>query len=113
EFAGKPIVVTEPSAEDLRRGNHRREGLLVVAGPGTPVGTVPEGVSIQDLAPTFLALLGVPAPGELDGRVLTELVGAVQAVDPVAAVEETIEPSAYTAEEEAAVEERLKDLGYL
>ena len=110
---GQEILVTTPAAEDLRYGNHRREGLLVVAGPNTPVGSVPEGVSIQDLAPTFLALLGVPTPGELDGRVLTELVGEVQPVAPAAASESTETPNAYTAEEEAAVEERLKDLGYL
>lgn len=110
--AGREIVLTEPAAEDLRRGNHRHEGLLIAAGPGMSVGAAPEGLAIQDLAPTFLALLGVPAPGQLDGRVLSELVGDLQPVAPAseAAVETQ---SAYTEEEEAAVEERLKDLGYL
>ena len=112
-YQGKEIMVTEPSGDDLRTGNHRREGLLIAAGPNTPIGAAPAGINIQDLPATFLALLGAPAPGQLDGRVLTELVGEVAATE--AAPAETVEeaPSPYTLEEEAAVEERLKDLGYL
>ncbi|MHB8994789.1 MAG: alkaline phosphatase family protein [Armatimonadota bacterium] len=114
-YQGKEIVVTEPSGEDLRKGNHRREGLLIAAGPGIPIGTAPEGLNIQDLPATFLALLATPAPGQLDGRVLTELVGDIVTTEPAPAVEAGTEeaPSPYTLEEEAAVEERLKDLGYL
>lgn len=114
QYQGREIVVSEPSGEDLRRGNHRREGLLIAAGPNVPAGAVAEGTAIQDLAPTFLALLGVAAPGTLDGRVLGELVGEVGAAQTSVAPTQSQEtPSAYTAEEEAAVEERLKDLGYL
>lgn len=114
-YQGKEIVVTEPSGEDLRKGNHRREGLLIAAGPGLPIGTAPDGTNIQDLPATFLALLSAPAPGQLDGRVLTELVGDRVTTEAAPAMDANTEeaPSPYTLEEEAAVEERLKDLGYL
>lgn len=115
-YEGQEIVVTEPSSEDLRRGNHRREGLLIAAGPRIAPAPAPEGIGIEDLAPTFLALLETPLPGPVDGRVLSEVFGglAAGAEAPAPAAAETPQnDSAYTAEEEAAVEERLKDLGYL
>ena len=44
---------------------------LIVAGPGVPQGEHrSQLVSNQDLAPTILGLLGVPLPGDLDGREL-------------------------------------------
>ncbi len=113
-YQGREIVVTEPCAEDLRRGNHRREGLLVAAGPRITAGQMPQDVSIMDLAPTFLAMLGVPEPGELDGRARNDLVADLRATRgdaPEPGAAEAAVP--YSAEEEAAVEERLRDLGYL
>jgi hypothetical protein len=48
---------------DGRTGNHRTEGFLLASGGGFPAGGTLEG-DILDLAPTALALLGVPAlPG--------------------------------------------------
>lgn len=111
-FAGQEIVVSEACGEDLRTGNHRREGLLIAAGPRVEPGPTPEGIAIQDLAPTFLSLLDVPAPGPLDGRPLHGVVRDL--AEATAAPPSPAAPtSAYTVEEEAAVEERLRDLGYL
>ena len=73
----------------------------------------------------MLHLLGVPVPGDMDGRVLTELLDpsvspidvpvhvsalatALAATTPAAPAE-----SVYTAEEDAEIQRRLEALGYL
>jgi arylsulfatase A-like enzyme len=80
---------------------------------------------LEDVTPTVLALLDVPIPGDLDGRVLdclkdvrTEVGAAIYATstatDPSQTIEEGRDPATgYTEEEEEAVRRRLEDLGYL
>ncbi len=51
-------------------GDHRPEGILLMAGPGIAPGRAIEGASIMDLFPTILDLLEVPIPVGLDGQVL-------------------------------------------
>jgi predicted AlkP superfamily phosphohydrolase/phosphomutase len=100
-------------------GDHRMEGILVAAGPPFRAGAVPAQATLLDIAPTLLHLLGVPIPGDMDGRVLTELLDpAFTAVQPEhepvpAAVAPSAIPQAYTEEEDAAIQQRLSDLGYL
>src|SRR5262249_43748147 len=50
-------------------GSHRAEGFFALSGPSIQHGRM-EGASIIDMAPTILALTGVPIPMEWDGRVL-------------------------------------------
>jgi predicted AlkP superfamily phosphohydrolase/phosphomutase len=54
---------------------HRKWGVLVVAGPGIPVGETLPDLSVLDVTPTILALLGLPAAEDMDGRVVEELLG--------------------------------------
>ena len=70
-FDGREVVVDTPFEEKVFWGQHRRQGFIAAAGPGA--GTVPEGASIYDIAPTVLDLFGVKPPTELDGRVLEGL----------------------------------------
>jgi predicted AlkP superfamily phosphohydrolase/phosphomutase len=58
-----------------RSGDHTRESRLWAIGPGIEPGPI-EGGNVLDLAPTVLALLGVPAPDDLDGRPLLAPVAA-------------------------------------
>ena len=51
---------------DMRTGGHGPDGMVVVGGARGPL----TGAHIVDVAPTVLALLGVPAPPDLDGRSL-------------------------------------------
>jgi hypothetical protein len=53
-----------------RSGNHRSEGFLFASGPGLGAGIDIEGASILDLAPTVHSLLGLPIPGQMQGRPL-------------------------------------------
>jgi predicted AlkP superfamily phosphohydrolase/phosphomutase len=55
---------------DGRSGNHRPEGFLVAAGEGIAPASRVEGGHIMDLAPTACALLGVPQPSNVRGKVL-------------------------------------------
>ncbi len=57
-----------------RAGEHRREGMVVVAGDGIGVGALPDPVSTIDLAPTLAAMLGCRMPTST-GRPLRALIG--------------------------------------
>jgi predicted AlkP superfamily phosphohydrolase/phosphomutase len=100
-------------------GDHRTEGVLIAHGPAFKTGASPRGASLLDIAPTVLHLLGVPVPGDMDGRVLTEILDTTVVPPPIPreapAREVTPEPVAvgYSAEDEAQVQRRLSDLGYL
>ena len=98
----------------LMAGTHRLLGMLLVSGPGVRPGPLACEPELIDLAPTLLAVAGLPVPQDMDGRVLEELfiepltVAHAAAGSQSAASDETL-----TADEEALVEERLRALGYL
>ncbi len=104
---------------DLPRGFHQMDGIYGVAGPGVGSSTG-SSASIYDIAPTSLYLAGCTLP-EMDGRVLSEhLPGDLLADRPVTVERmdlpgagEGAEAAAYSAEEEAQIEESLRNLGYL
>jgi arylsulfatase A-like enzyme len=49
---------------------------FLVSGAGFRRGLAPENPSIVDVAPTIAALLGVAPPDDVEGRVLTEVLGS-------------------------------------
>jgi predicted AlkP superfamily phosphohydrolase/phosphomutase/Flp pilus assembly protein TadD len=51
---------------------HREHGILVMRGPGIRAGASPHAPGLLDIAPTALALLGLPMGRDMDGRVLAE-----------------------------------------
>jgi predicted AlkP superfamily phosphohydrolase/phosphomutase len=77
--------------------NHAQQGIFILHDPLAPAGghELPT-VSIYDVAPTLLQLLGQPLPAGMRGS----------------ALERSQEP-AYSDEEEEIVTQRLRDLGYL
>ncbi|MEY5033100.1 MAG: hypothetical protein RL354_2131 [Planctomycetota bacterium] len=65
---------------ELEASWHRPQGVLVMSGRGVKKGAEIASPTILDLAPTALALLGLAAGEDMDGRVLAEaLEGAVPA----------------------------------
>jgi predicted AlkP superfamily phosphohydrolase/phosphomutase len=99
-------------------GDHRMEGILIAAGAAFQGGaTVPEGANLMDIAPTVLRLLGVPVPSDLDGRVLTEILDPAVVSPPAGEAAAVATPASveigYSEEEDAAIQQRLADLGYL
>ena len=96
-------------------GTHRPDGVLIACGPGIGADRAYEGARLIDLAPTLLAYLGVPVPADMDGRVLADLFapGIVQSERGAAASAPQAQEFAFTPDEEAAITQRLQDLGYL
>jgi predicted AlkP superfamily phosphohydrolase/phosphomutase len=97
-----------------RSGGHRQNGILLAHGPAIAEAREIAGARIIDVAPTALQLLGLPAPVQMDGRVLADIFRTTPAI---AAREETAassgEEAIYSEEGEEAVRERLRQLGYL
>jgi predicted AlkP superfamily phosphohydrolase/phosphomutase len=61
-------VVQRPLAD----GTHRPEGIFIGAGPDIRADEVLDPLDLLDMTPLMLALLGVPVPADLEGRVPTE-----------------------------------------
>lgn len=100
-------------------GTHRLEGVLLLHAPGLTGGA---GVTaeLRDVAPTILRLLGIAAPSQMQGRVLCEILDAPAGLANVQAP--TLRPALRSAgihdagindADQATVEARLRDLGYL
>ncbi|MGB3716039.1 MAG: alkaline phosphatase family protein [Candidatus Promineifilaceae bacterium] len=113
-FATDGNIITQQIRGDS--GCHRREGILIIEGPGIMSGSVLAEADIVDLAPTILHMLGEGVPRMMDGQVLQEI---FQSPSEVSFVEEEheagdlVDDKALTADEEAQIEERLRSLGYL
>jgi len=122
-----PEQTTEPAVMIRERkppedsewgGTHRLHGILIVRGPAFRKNVEIEGARLLDMAPTILHLLGQPVPDDMDGHVLEELFEpSFLAQNPVqrrsgdgSGWQQQV---AYSAEESAIVEQRLKDLGYI
>ncbi|MEZ7968466.1 MAG: alkaline phosphatase family protein [Rubritalea sp.] len=55
---------------------HRNQGVIAMAGPGVKQGETIVGANLLDIAPTVLNLLGLPAAKDMDGKTLTQAIGA-------------------------------------
>jgi tetratricopeptide (TPR) repeat protein len=105
---------------------HHRFGVWAAAGPGIRRGVEVEDVSILDVTPTLLAMLGLPAAGDMDGApalaaleedAIPEAARAASVASYEEAGEAAVPAPADLDPAEAAVEremiEKLTALGYL
>ncbi|WP_165069035.1 alkaline phosphatase family protein [Paludisphaera rhizosphaerae] len=99
-------------------GTHRPEGVVAIAGAGLPIGRN-LNARLIDAAPTVLNLLGLPIPAHMEGSPIG--VGS-QRPQPVERLDEPCRQPVpgphqpafeYTDEEQAILERRLADLGYM
>lgn len=105
-------VVLEPSYGVS--SSHRMNGMFIAAGPGIRQGASLQSPSLIDLAPTILHALGLPVPEDMDGRVLSEIFSEARGVTVGGSAEQGAPRSdGYSADQEAEVIERLRDLGYV
>lgn len=99
-------------------GWHRMNGMVLVHGRPVQPGSRLVDARIEDIAPTVLYLLDQSVPGSMDGRVLDEILKPewvdsdriARRDDPD---DQHREEEAFSIEDEAAVRQRLEDLGYL
>lgn len=101
-------------------GGHRLEGTLIAAGPAiAPGGGSQAPAWLGDLAPTILQILTAKIPSWMDGRPLTSWLSEIYQDQPPTYEQVELDDSgpqsseALSAEDEAELIERLKDLGYL
>lgn len=100
-------------------GNHHPDGIVLLRGKSINRGYRIEKAKITDLAPTLLYLLGAKIPRTMDGQILMQAITPqAQAGHPpsyeIPSEEETRhEQQDYTAGEEMAIKERLRELGYI
>jgi predicted AlkP superfamily phosphohydrolase/phosphomutase len=102
-------------------GSHRLDGVFVMAGGPTKRGHAFTGADITDLAPTVLYLMGVPIPGDMDGRPLLEALDPAFVENHPPRFDEVNEPApavsrssdGFTCQEEELVADRLRSLGYI
>jgi predicted AlkP superfamily phosphohydrolase/phosphomutase len=100
-------------------GTHRPEGVVALAGEGIPAGRTIHA-DLRDIAPTVLRLFDLPIPDTMEGRPL-EVVGGRPssffredpASSPIVGPHRLQPQFDYTPEEQAIIEQRLADLGYL
>jgi len=107
----------EPSPD--RSGTHRMEGIFFMHGPGVHPGAVVEGSSLEDVAPTVLALMGVPIPKNMDGRVLSEALSqerlaglSITYGEAEEALAGASQASEMSEQDERLIRDRLDALGY-
>jgi len=111
------LIQTSTQRGNDRSGDHRLQGILLANGPSFDKGVI-EGASILDIAPTLLHLHRCPVPSTIGGSVLTRLFSeaALEKRDITKTDDygqsETIGRQ-WNEEEEAELEERLSDMGYL
>lgn len=110
--------LVQPSTQNAhdRSGDHRTNGIFLASGPSFEEGSI-EGASVLDIAPTLLYLQGSPIPSVMDGTVLTELFSATLEKREVVKTDDYGKSGTggrqWNEEEEAELEKRLSDMGYL
>ena len=98
-------------------GTHRPEGIIAMSGEGIPAGRTLQA-DLRDVAPTVLSMFGLPIPSTMEGKPI-DVHGArpmtiIREDGPSSPINGPHRPQFdYTPEEQAIIEQRLADLGYL
>ncbi len=125
-----PELFLEPEPEYMVRGGfgrsliekfpapksaHAQEGIFLCKGPGIKPHRYEQSITLQDLAPTILYLLGLPVPKDMDGKVHVDIMNSSDRKECRYTEEEVsaCESSSISREEEKSLMEKLKALGYM
>lgn len=112
--------VFEAYPDDKMTGSwHYPEGIVVLAGAGMKPGGEVKG-ELTDVAPTLYSWLGESIPAEIDGKPMVQAFAqapkVLQNADaqiPASFQSDAKEDASVSREEEAALQQQLKNLGYL
>ncbi len=97
---------------------HRQHGMVCISGPGIRKDELFYGATLLDVAPTVLALFGLPAGADMQGRVLQEAFENPLAIDRIPSWEEVAGDCGMHPQEPAVwdsnvVMQQMVALGYL
>ncbi|PYT16846.1 MAG: hypothetical protein DMF51_03620 [Acidobacteria bacterium] len=118
---GEPIFSLDGKQRTgLKSGYHRNEGILMAYGSRVRAHAELRRPTLIDLAPTILYLAGAAVPGDMDGRILEEMIeGEYRSTHPVLRSGAHTGPGSpesevtYTEEEAELIKSRLRALGYI
>ena len=105
-------VITDYNCYDKQPGTHARDGILIVQGSGILKG-FKHNSEIVDIVPTVLAAMRLPVPRSMDGKVLSDIFKQPSDVQYSEVPIKKGHIKHYSDQEQAEVEKRLADLGYL
>ena len=99
-------------------GDHRLEGIFLGVGPSFRRGTTKAPISIMDIAPTVLYLLGLGVPRQMDGKVLTDAITEEHLIEhPLEYVDADLlgrsGASSLTVQDSEDIKRRLEGIGYI
>jgi predicted AlkP superfamily phosphohydrolase/phosphomutase len=115
EFSSNRII--EPASEAIS-AQHRMEGIFIASGGSLRQGIEIEDISVLDVAPLLLYLMGLPIPEGLDGRLRQEVFETAELEErpplyrDLRRVYETFRGERRSTEDED-IKQRLKGLGYI
>jgi predicted AlkP superfamily phosphohydrolase/phosphomutase len=119
QISGALVTPVDPASLLKVNGEHRMHGILIANGSGIePAGEIKDA-HLVDMTPTILYGLGLPIPSEMDGKILTELfteehLRTAPRAAPAQLELQVAEADGFlTPEDERAMKEQLKRLGYL
>jgi predicted AlkP superfamily phosphohydrolase/phosphomutase len=118
EGFGEDLIMPARQSVAFRSGDHRSDGILFIEGPGIRKGVHLSSAEMVDIAPTLLHILGIPIPGDMDGKVLKEAFdetylreNPIQFDESATSRNET--DYEFSKEEAEILKKQLRGLGYL
>jgi predicted AlkP superfamily phosphohydrolase/phosphomutase len=110
-------IINKSSSVDIT-GIHAPEGIFMMMGENIKRGLKVENITVLDIVPTILPILGIPVGKDMDGRIIGEVftkepdVTFIDSHDSSFQQEEEM-AGADSPDEEEELKEKLKNLGYL
>ncbi len=100
-------------------GKHERTAVFIACGPAFVAGGRVEGATVKDVAPTALAVMGLPVPEDMDGKVLVDAIRPEHLEEYPIRTIASYEPLLGTERKEVgsnmdeSIREQLRSLGYI
>ncbi|MGD9140390.1 MAG: alkaline phosphatase family protein [bacterium] len=115
EFSSSRLI---EEVSDAISAQHRMEGIFVASGPAVRKGFEVTGLTVLDLAPLMLYLMGLPVPEGIDGRLRKDVLeeSALKSRPPEFARMRDLYDEGdrdRDATEDESIRDRLKGLGYI